>query len=592
MLLDRFFVAEVWQYSTIMINIRVNFQTVFAKIGLRLYSKSRRINRLCLRAERNIIDDLSKVNSLPKLEVVKSRDLYLGPLTNINHSHYENIKLLIRVLETRGRLRWLCFRMMPKTFPKSYEYTRLRVLLKILTNWKYFSSTVLSRLNTEERDNQEDRIIDIYEFTHPDIKFKIQKNATYLLGKELSEKITFIDGSSIARNPHTDFILGKLLFWDSIKVMTYLRDRKDFLENSLVSQYLKFFPDFVKEVHRDNRFSLEFHENAYSSFDDISNVSIRSHNFLNNVEIWHQRFIIEGSKWHIIDSTYTPHSKFVAGHWQFMEQVPDTVNHVFIKKPISKRRKRFTHAIFLMGRADENWYHFLLDTLPRYLFMKNIDPKVPVLVRADIPKTSIALIQKVMSRRVVLVAPGDVIAVDTLYFVAARSTVYDSSPPRKIEQVVFSPMTLKRQRGWLLEGVGNENNSAEKIFLQRKSKYRNLLNGEQIGRYLEGFGFYAPEIGEDFFTRQHIYFSKASLIVGPGGAILANILFMKKGSKIVAMRSWRDSKLNLWKSLAEACNVDYEEIIGVPTYFGRKFLARQHSNYFIPLFLVKIFLKR
>jgi len=573
--------------------MRLNFETFFAKIGFRLYSKSRKINRLCLRAEKNIIDGLTEIKSTPKLEEIKSRDLYLGPLTNTHHSHYENIKLLLRVLETRGRLRWLCFRIMPTTFPKSYDYTRLRVLLMILINWKNFSSTVLSRLKTEERANQEDKIVDIYEFTHPDINFKIKKNATYLLGKELSQKINFIEVISLVRNPHTQFILGKLLFWDSMKVMTYLRDRQDFLENSLVTQYLKFFPDFVTEVHRDSKFSFDFHESAHSTFDDISNIGSRSYNSLNNVEIWHQRFIIEGSKWHIIDSTYTPHSKFVAGHWQFMEQVPDTVNHVFIKRPVSKRRKRFTHAILLMGRADENWYHFLLDTLPRYLFMKNIDAKVPVLVRADIPKTSIALIQKVMSRRVVLVAPGDVIAVDTLYFIAARSTVYDSAPPRKVEQVAFSPRTLKRQRSWLLDGISGhlEVTPPEKIFLPRKAKYRNMLNVDQVGRCLDNFGFHSLEIDENFYTRQHIYFSKANLIVSPGGAILANILFMKKGSKIIAMRSWRDSKLNLWKTLAEACDVEYGEVIGIPTYFGRNFLARQHSNFYIPLVLVRKYLK-
>ena len=573
--------------------IRLNFRILFAKIGFRSYSKSRRINRLCIWAEKNIIDDLSKVDSLPKLKVVKSRNLYLSYLRNAKYGHYENIKLLLWVLETRGRLRWLCFRIIPTTFPKPYEYTRLTIILKILINWRYFSSTVLSRLHTEDRANKEDRILDIYEFTHPDINFRIKKDATYLLGKEISQKIEFRTGGLLVRDPHKQFILGKLLFWDSIKVMTYMRDRKDFLDNSLVSEYLKFFPDFVNEIYRDSRLSLEVHKNAYSSLDDISNTRSGSHDLLNNVEIWHQRFIVEGSKWHIIDSTCSPHSKFVAGHWQFMEQIPDSVNHVFIKKSVVKRRKRFTHAIFLMGRADENWYHFLLDTLPRYLYMKNIDTKVPVLVRADIPKTSIALIQKVMSRRVVLVAPGDVIAVDTLYFVAARSTVYDSTPPRKVEQVAFSPRTLKRQRSWLLDAISGhlDVSPPEKIFLPRKAKYRNMLNVDQVGKCLDNFGFHSLEIDENFYTRQHIYFSKANLIVSPGGAILANILFMKKGSKIIAMRSWRDSKLNLWKSLAEACDVEYGEIIGIPTYFGRNFLARQHSNFYIPLVLVRKYLK-
>ena len=73
------------------------------------------------------------------------------------------------------------------------------------------------------------------------------------------------------------------------------------------------------------------------------------------------------------------------------------------------------------------------------------------------------------------------------------------------------------------------------------------------------------------------------MIVSPGGAILANILFIPMDSKVIAVRSWRDSELKLWKKLAEACQVNYSEIVGIPTYYGFKPLARQHSNYYVPL---------
>jgi hypothetical protein len=573
--------------------LRLNLQTLFAKIGLRRFSKTRKLNRFCVSAEKNIISQLSKLDSSTNLKEIKTLRLYLRPITNTHYRHYENIKLLLQVLKTRGRLRWLCFRLVPTLFPRSYEYTRLTILLMIFNNWKYFSTRVLSRLRVEETTDQDDLIIDVYEFIHPDIDFEIQNSLTYLLGNEIKQKLEFTSTKRFEIDLHKQLILGKLIRWDSSKVLTYLRERTDFLENPLLVEYLKFFPDFVSDINGARRFSLELHKNAYSSFDDFPNTQKRSHDILNHVEIWHQRFIVEGSKWHIIDSTCTPYSKFVAGHWQFMEQVPDLINHVFIKEPVAEKRKRFTHAIFLMGRADENWYHFLLDTIPRYLFMKNVGAEVPVLVRADIPKTSITFIQRVINRRIVLVNPGDVIAVDNLYFVAARSTVYDSSPPPKVKRVTFSPKTLKRQRKWLLEGVSSKSNSnsLERVFLPRKAKYRNLLNVKQVSRFLESFGFYIPEIGEDFFTRQHIFFSKAGLVVSPGGAILANIIFMKKGSKVIAMRSWKDSKLKIWKSLAEACDVEYREIIGIPTYFGRKVLAKAHANYYIPLILVKRILK-
>lgn len=573
--------------------IGLSIRTLFAKFGLNRYKKSRKIDLICNSLERIIVADLSRNKSIRELEKVKAKHLILSLTTNSTYSNYENFRLLITVLKTRGRLRWLCLRMIPSAFPRPYEYTRSRILLKMFINWKLFYSTVLSKLYVDYIEGLEHNYVDLYEFTHPDMHFVINPNSTYLLGNELNQKLEFRSARTILKNPHRSFILGRLILWDSTKVLTYLRERSALLENPKVLDYLNHFPDFVHNLNRDSMFSLEVHKNASSTFDDISNDTRGLPNTLKNVEIWHQRFIVERGKWHVIDSTCSPYTKFVAGHWQFMEQLPDTARNVFIKKPLAKKKKKLTKAIFLMGRADENWYHFLLDTLPRYLFMQHINQDIPVLVRSDIPKTSISLIERIISRRVILVSPTDVIAVEHLYFIAARSTVYDSSPHGKMEQVAFSPKTLSKQRNWLLRGVSTKNDSKplKKIFLLRKAKYRNLLNSNQVGRRLEKFGFSTLETGEDFFTKQHIYFSNAHLIVSPGGAILANILFMKKGSKIIALRSWRDSKLKLWKKLSQACNIEYSEVAGIPSYCGTKPLARQHSNYFIPVRLIKKYLK-
>jgi capsular polysaccharide biosynthesis protein len=306
---------------------------------------------------------------------------------------------------------------------------------------------------------------------------------------------------------------------------------------------------------------------------------------LKNVEIWNQRFLVSDNKWHIVDSTYSPYSKFVAGHWQFLEQIPSHIGHVYLKKPTSKRAKKFTKGILLIGRADENWYHLLLDTLPRYLSLKTLNRDIPILVRDDLPETSIALIEKLTDRKIIYVRPEDRIFVETLYFIAARSTVHDSKPHNGEEQVTFSPNTLKSQREWMLKRLRVGKNEAYpiKVFLPRRSKYRNLLNVERVCEYVSKHDIRILESNEAFFLKQHLYFSRANLIISPGGAILANILFMPPGSKVIAVRSWRDANLGLWKKLAEACQVNYSEIVGIPTYYGFKSLARQHSNFYVPL---------
>jgi capsular polysaccharide biosynthesis protein len=179
--------------------------------------------------------------------------------------------------------------------------------------------------------------------------------------------------------------------------------------------------------------------------------------------------------------------------------------------------------------------------------------------------------------------------VEKLFFIAARSTVYDSVPKNGDVQVKFSPQTLVELRNWVLSSASAEFGAkcSDKIFIPRRAKYRNLINTRKLQETLENVGFKTIETNSDFYLRQYSYFDQAKEIVAPGGAVLANIVFMKPGSKVLLLRSWRDSELLLWKKLADSCGVQFSEAIGFPTYFGRKTLARQHSNYYLPIRKVK-----
>jgi capsular polysaccharide biosynthesis protein len=265
------------------------------------------------------------------------------------------------------------------------------------------------------------------------------------------------------------------------------------------------------------------------------------------------------------------------------------MEHAYLKKPQQFIKIELEQAIYLLGRADENWFHFLLDTLPRYLQLREINEDVPVLVRSDLPETTISLIKKLIPNKVLFVSPKDLVSVEKLFFIAARSTVHDSVPTNGEDQVKFSPKSLRELRDWVLNNLSTELGSkfSDKIFIPRHAKYRNLINTDKLQEQLENIGFETIETNSDFYVRQHFYFNQASQLVAPGGAVLANIVFMKPGSKVLVIRSWRDPNLLLWKKLAESCGVQFSEAIGFPTYYGRDTLARQHSNYFLPIWKVK-----
>ena len=555
------------------------------KLRLSRFYKTRKTNRFDKRIENLISKELSSIEVAETLEQVSSNVLLLSALYRTTYTQPQNLKMLLRVLQTRGRLRWLCFRLLPTVFFDSYELTRSKLLFRIFKNWDQFSSTILSKLLVTEDLVVGHKTVDIYEYTHPSLKFSLEKETSYILGNEISQKIEFVENLPSRDFQVKDHLLGRLILWDSAKSMNFVKESLSLNTNNHVLEYLHHFPTLINELNSYSKLSVDFHECAKISFDDRLDLNLRKPDVFRNIEIWNQRFLVSDNKWHIVDSTYSPYSKFVAGHWQFLEQIPSHVNHVYLKKPSAKRTKKFSEAILLMGRADENWYHFLLDTLPRYLSLKTLNRDIPVLVRADLPETSIALLEKLIDRKIIYIRPEDRIFIETLYFIAARSTVHDSKPHDGQEQVIFSPKTLKAQRDWMLQRLkqGKIEEYPNEFFLPRRSKYRNLLNVERVCEYLAQQDIRIVESNKGFFLKQHLYFSRADLIVSPGGAILANILFMPMDSKVIAVRSWRDSELKLWKKLAEACQVNYSEIVGIPTYYGFKPLARQHSNYYVPL---------
>jgi capsular polysaccharide biosynthesis protein len=576
---------KIWQDLITMKKTIRDLLDFAIKFRLSRFYKTRKSNRIDGRIENLIIEELTRVEASEELEEVSSKELLLNTVNYTTYTLSESLKMLSRILQTRGRLRWLCFRLLPTLFYDSYDLTRLKLLSRILKNWNLFVSTILSKLVVTEEVVSDYKVLDIYEFTHPNLKFSLVRGKPYILGKEISQAIDFSENSSSRNFQPKDHLLGRLILWNSAKTMNFVRESLFLSTNNDVLDFLDHFPSFINEMDNYSKFSIDFHENAELSFDDRLELNLKFPDVLKNVEIWNQRFLVSDNKWHIVDSTYSPYSKFVAGHWQFLEQIPSHVGHVYLKKPTSKRAREFTKAILLIGRADENWYHLLLDTLPRYLSLKTLDRDIPILVRDDLPETSIALIEKLTDREIIYVRPEDRIFVKTLYFIAARSTVHDSKPHNGEEQVTFSPNTLKSQRDWMLKRLmgGKNETYPVKVFLPRRSKYRNLLNVEQVCEYVSKRDIEILEPNEAFFLKQHLYFSMANLIVSPGGATLANILFMQPGSKVIVVQSSRNANLGLWKKLAGACQVNYSEIVGIPTYYGFNSLAREHSNFYAPL---------
>ena len=559
------------------------FITKFHLLRLRKGVKS---PEFLTKLEIEILRELLEFKPKSKVLKMQSQKLILRPSNkHIQLSALRQVELTRKILQTRGRMRWLCYSLFSPVMGDAYQISRARLLTLIGRNWQKFSEEVLSCLSLSNEETNQLQRISLHQYLNPRNTQPLDFAQTYLLEGEYSRRLIYGRNKSLQNST-----LARIIRWNSSCAIAFIRQSASLKESLQLHKFLDVFPDFQDLLN--SRASLEFvfHPQSHQTFDQrLSDGVLGVQDKVTDVEIWHQRFIVKKNTWLLIDSTCSPSLEFVAGHWQFLEQNKAEQSKVEILKPKEASRVDVGEAIFLIGRVDENWYHLLLDTLPRYLLFRGIDPKVPVLIRGDLPQTSKTLIERLVDREIIYVQPEDLVFVKTLYFVPARSTVYDSAPVKNQERVSYSPVIIQKQREWILQSFPLEKSHVYpvRMFLFRRASYRNLLNIEAVSRLLKRNEFQVVEPDEIFYLNQARFFSEADTVFSPGGAILANIIFMRRGSRVVSVRSWRGSDVPLWRLLSEACGVNHSEVVGIPSYFGLKSLLRAHSNYYVPLRRIK-----
>ena len=228
---------KIWQDLITMKRATRDLLNFAIKFRLSRFYKTRKPNRIDRRIENLIVEELASVEVWQKLEQVSSKELLLNTLNNTGYTHSENLKMLSRILKTRGRLRWLCFRLLPSLFPDSYDLTRLKLLFRILKNWNLFVSTILSKLVVTEDVVSDYKVLDIYEFTHPNLKFSLVRGTSYILGKEISQAIDFSKNSSSRNFGAKGHLLGRLILWNSTKSMNFIRESLFLSTNNQVLDY-------------------------------------------------------------------------------------------------------------------------------------------------------------------------------------------------------------------------------------------------------------------------------------------------------------------------------------------------------------------
>lgn len=209
---------------------------------------------------------------------------------------------------------------------------------------------------------------------------------------------------------------------------------------------------------------------------------------------------------------------------------------------------RADRAASILSLWCENYYHWLVDALPRVAVLRAAGfPELPVVTPARCTSFQDGSLRSlgITDRR--------------LPFTGSRMTFDTLVWPSPIDPIGFpSPRTAAWLRHAFLEDLA-PSSPRRRLYVRRSS--RTIANEREVSRVLDRFGLETVQSETLSFAEQVRLFSKAELVVGCHGAGMANSVFARPGARIVELFQPGYVNLSTYR-LARSAGMRYSYLVG------------------------------
>jgi hypothetical protein len=243
---------------------------------------------------------------------------------------------------------------------------------------------------------------------------------------------------------------------------------------------------------------------------------------------------------------------------------------------------------------SSNYFHWLIDCLPRLGLIKDLDNSIPLLIDEQLPSQALEALKvmNVENRPIITLKYLNKYLVKKLYYPSSLSVMHDRyDKPNYSEDIIYSPKAINFVRNSILSQFDiKEGRKTKKIYISRsRGGFRAIHNSDEIENLLitQGFEIICPD-RLTFFTQIQI-FSQAKVIIGQAGAAMANIIFVPKNCKVLIMTSdIPEINLHCFNPLGEILELNLEFLIG--KHESEAPLA-VHSDFYVDTKLLLNYLK-
>jgi hypothetical protein len=255
---------------------------------------------------------------------------------------------------------------------------------------------------------------------------------------------------------------------------------------------------------------------------------------------------------------------FVSGLWHIQFGSQDRRDAALITQ-CSAKQIGLGEAILIGGRNDANYYHFLIEYLPRVLEIPDyISREIPIVVSQRVPGTGIEALRLMTKRKVILLDPDNEYTFSKLYVASPVAQVLDTSKVPWPDGLFMRTSALKAFRYECLISAGAPQGLKDRIFVKRSSGHRLIKGEKKLEAIAKREGLRVIDLSKLSWVDQVNLFATAELVVGAGGAVMANFLFLPERARVLSLVSLYSSAFTLPAQLCAIAGASFTYLLGRP----------------------------
>ena len=345
---------------------------------------------------------------------------------------------------------------------------------------------------------------------------------------------------------------------------------------------------------------IHFYKKVRNSFSTVTYLPKSFNNPPQSVEVKMKDVEIYGLKniWAVTDSTFFLTKDLKTVYYEKIKDFSDEYTLLYNTNTLSfhshhlaklqnlKKKEINEEAVFLGGTFSFNYFHFLIEYLPKFQFIHEIPNFESKIIIADTSaeknnnlKTLLSFFTK--QNKVKFLSPDNYYMFNTLWHITLpNSTVPNIGEGEKYlsEFTSFSSGSIDYVRNICMDNFDISQVKIKKIsriFFARKSEFRKYNEAELLSKAIQ-YGFEPVYLEELNIHEQIFLMQNADFIIGPSGAAWTNIIFSeanKTKGLIWLGNVWGD--FSVFSTLAQFVNFDlYHLRFDSPD-------ATFHSEYYI-----------